>query len=190
MGKDPSNKDLSAGYLMGEVYKAFDSGFTPTLGLEYISGTNQYENPPSDIKNNSFTPLYGTNHKFNGHMDYFYVGNYTNSVGLTDIYLIGKYKKGKFSPMLALHYFSSAAKVLDPANPSDEMNNYLGFEFDIAIGVNLAKFVSLNAGYSQMFASKTMEAIKGGSNKTINNWAWLMLTFTPQFFQINSETKL
>ena len=69
----------------------------------------------------------------------------------------------------AINYFSSAAKVFDPSNLINEMNNYLGFEFDIALGVNLAKFVSLNAGYSQMFASKTMEAIKGGDNKTINN---------------------
>ncbi len=33
----------------------------------------------------AFTPLYGTNHKFNGWMDYFYVGNHGSSIGLQDI---------------------------------------------------------------------------------------------------------
>ena len=35
-------------------------------------------------ENNSFTPFYGTNHKFNGHMDYFYVGNHIGNVGLRE----------------------------------------------------------------------------------------------------------
>ncbi len=187
LGKDPSNRDLSAGYFMGEVLKPFSSGFTPILGFEYISGTDQQSAPSNESKNNSFTPLFGTNHKFNGHMDYFYVGNHANSVGLTDIYLIGKFNKGKFSPLLALHYFSSAATVLDPNNLSNAMKNYLGFEVDIALNVKLVEFVSLSVGYSQMFASKTMEAIKNGDHKAMNNWAWLMLTFTPQFFQIDSN---
>ena len=187
MGKDPSNRDLSAGYFMAEILKPFKSGFTPILGIEYLSGTDQYTSPPTDDKNNSFAPLYGTNHKFNGFMDYFYVGSHGNSVGLSDIYLVGKYKKGKFSPMLALHYFASAAKVLDPANTTNTLGNYLGVEVDIALGVKLAESVSLNAGYSQMFASETMEALKGGDSKAMNNWAWLMLTFTPQFFQTTME---
>jgi len=183
MGKDPANRDLSAGYLMGEVLLPFKSGFTPILGVELISGTDQYVTPPSDNGNNSFAPLYGTNHKFYGFMDYFYVGNHGNSVGLNDIYLVGKYKKGKFSPMIAFHYFASAAKVLDPANSNNTLNNYLGLEMDIVVGWALAKEVNLNVGYSQMFASETMEALKGGDHKAMNNWAWLMLTFKPQFFK-------
>jgi hypothetical protein len=182
MGKDPANRDLSAGYLMGEVLLPFKSGFTPVLGMEHLSGTDQYVTSPTDSKNNSFTPLYGTNHKFNGFMDYFYVGNHGNSVGLNDIYLVGKYKKKKFSSLLAFHYFASAAKVLDPANTSNTMNNYLGLEMDIVVGWALAKNVSLNAGYSQMFASETMKVLKEGDHNATNNWAWLMLTFKPQFF--------
>ena len=43
-------------------------------------------------KNNSFSPLYGTNHAHNGYMDYFYVGGrYENGVGLQDMYLYTKY---------------------------------------------------------------------------------------------------
>jgi hypothetical protein len=37
----------------------------------------------SDVK--SFNSLYGTNHKFNGWVDYFYVGNHAESIGLVDI---------------------------------------------------------------------------------------------------------
>ena len=89
--------------------------------------------------------------------------------------------------MIAIHYFASAAKVLDPANSNNTLDNYLGFEMDIVVGWALAKDVSLNAGYSQMFASETMEALKGGDRKAMNNWAWLMLTFKPQFFQTTKK---
>lgn len=62
-------------------------------------------------KNYAFNPLYGTNHAFNGHMDYFYVGNHINSVGLNDVYLKYAYKKEKFGFTGHLHYFASAGKI-------------------------------------------------------------------------------
>jgi hypothetical protein len=41
-------------------------------GFELLSGTDLQE----PDKNSAFTPWFGTNHRFNGHMDYFYVGNH------------------------------------------------------------------------------------------------------------------
>ncbi|MDZ7608893.1 MAG: hypothetical protein U5K79_25710 [Cyclobacteriaceae bacterium] len=35
----------------------------------------------TDTNDKSFNPLYGTNHKFYGYMDYFYVGNSHGQVG-------------------------------------------------------------------------------------------------------------
>jgi hypothetical protein len=118
------------------------------LGFEYLSGTNQRDQRDSTYNtNNSFTPLYGTNHKFNGHMDYFYVGNHMNSVGLRDLYLSFIYKKKKFSSILTIHNFCSAAKIIDSENTDADLPNHLGVEADLGFAYQLAENVAVKAGY-------------------------------------------
>ncbi|NOY36079.1 MAG: hypothetical protein GXO83_00720 [Chlorobi bacterium] len=178
-GKDPSGNELSATYFAAGIIKPLDFGLAPAFGFERLSGTGQDASPGS--ANHSFTPLYGTNHKFNGHMDYFYVGNHINSVGLLDLYLNISYIKGKFRPAVALHYFSSAANVLDNGSPGNYLNRFLGVESDISAGYKLADEVLIKAGYSQMFGSPTLEALRGGDHSLPTNWGWLMISFTPDF---------
>ena len=36
-------------------------------------------------------------------------------------------------------------------------------------------------GYSQLFATDAMVALKGGSAEETQNWAWVMFTFKPEF---------
>jgi hypothetical protein len=68
-------------------------------GYEYLSG-NSYNKTD---KVYAFEPFYGTNHKFNGFMDYFYVGNHINSVGLHDAWLKYGYKqKGNSMPICTI----------------------------------------------------------------------------------------
>ena len=129
---------------------------------------------------NSFAPLFGTNHKFNGWMDYFYVGNHAGSVGLTDLFAKVGYQKDKFSALLIPHFFMSAATIIDGAG--NEMDNYLGTEIDIAFGYKIAKTINLKAGYSHMLATDSMEILKGGDSGVTNNWAWIMFTFKPNLF--------
>lgn len=178
-GKDVLKRKLSAGYFSSEISWLSGDIWTPALGLEFLSGSDQDE--PGT--NHSFTPLYGTNHKFNGHMDYFFVGNHVNSVGLWDPYLRIACKKGKWSCNGTLHCFVSAARILDPANTAEALPGYLGTEVDLAFSWSLAERVSLSGGYSQMFASSSMEALKGGDHGTLNNWAWLMIVFTPDLLK-------
>ncbi len=178
-GKNAANKDLSASYLAAEASYAFTSEFTMGVGFEMLSGNDQVNGDAMEDK--AFTPFYGTNHKFNGHMDYFYVGNHGGSVGLNDIYSSFKYKKDRFSAALVVHLFSAAGSVADPANSNKEMESYLGTEFDFSIGYALTKGVSFAAGYSQMMATETMEALKGGSLDETNNWVWVMVTFKPSY---------
>jgi len=83
-GKDRTDRDVSAHLIGLEAnYKEKDSKLNYGLGFEMQSG-NAYDEDPT--KNKAFTPFYGTNHKFNGLMDYFYVGNHMNTVGLVDMY--------------------------------------------------------------------------------------------------------
>lgn len=145
------------------------------LGFEILSGTDQ----DTELENNSFFPLYGTNHKFNGFMDYFYVGNHANNVGLNDIFGKLNLKTGeKSSLLLAGHYFSSHATLRENAD------KYLGTEIDLVYGNQLFKNVKLNVGYSHMFASSSIGLIKNENEaNNINNWAWIQLKINPELLQ-------
>jgi len=177
-GKDAVKNDLSAGYLNLDFSWPLSSGLVPTIGLEFLSGTDG-----NSTRNNSFTPLYGTNHKFNGHMDYFYVGNHTNNVGLTNPYFSLAYKHSNWTYKGTVHGFSSAGEILDPDDPALALKKYLGTEVDLSVSLKISEMVSISGGYSHMFATYSMEAIKGGDHSTLNNWAWLMLSFNPDFLK-------
>lgn len=176
-----ATKDVSAFYAAGNVgYKASDQ-LQLSLGMEYLSGTDARGS--ADLK--SFTPYYGTNHKFNGFMDYFYVGNHLGSVGLMDLNATLAYQKAKFSASLTPHYFASAASIYR-ANTTD-LDNYLGTELDFTLGYKLMENVKLAAGYSQMFASPTLEDIKGGDKDLSNNWFYLSLAFSPKLLSTKAK---
>lgn len=187
-GIDAANQELSAYYAATDVTLALlaENNLKFTAGFELLSGSDQ-KNPTPE--NNSFNPFYGTNHKFNGYMDYFYVGNHTGSVGLQDLYFKLGYKSGKFTPGLDFHLFSAAAQVYD-ASVSKEYNAALGNEIDLSIGYKLNDIVLFKFGYSQLFATESMEYLrsaKSGSKDEINNWAFLMLSVKPSFFESNKN---
>ena len=119
-------------------------------------------------------------------MDYFYVGNHFGSVGLSDAFVVVKYNPSKFRLSGWAHSFYSTNDVTDTSG-SGKLSNGLGIEVDLVAGFKLAEGVNFAAGYSQMFATATMEAIKGGSKDATSNWAWFMITLKPKFF--SSEDK-
>src|SRR5690554_3745185 len=181
MGMDKTNRGISAYNANIEgTYKPNDK-WKLTLGGEVLSGKSQ-EITTDDI-NRSFSPLYGTNHKFNGFMDYFYVGNYEKNVGLLDGYLKTSFKTGKFTFGLANHFFFAAAPVMTesgPINPETvQMDTFLGYETDITIKYQFIEEITIELGYSQLFDTSTMHEIKGTGNQKLNNWAYLMVTAKP-----------
>lgn len=173
-GKDGGDNDLSA-YLIGLDlgYKA-SAKLNLGVGFETQSG-NDYNGEASE--NKAFTPFYGTNHKFNGFMDYFYVGNHGNSVGLVDIYAKIGTKIGTKSSLTAfIHNFSAQAEIAQDADKQ------LGTEIDLVYTHKFNKDVTIGAGYSQMLASEGLEVIKNNFSGNGNNWAWLMVTIKPTLF--------
>jgi len=168
--------DVSASYFAGNIGYKLNSNFKIAAGIEVLSGKDMNDTN-ADVK--SFVPLFGTNHKFNGWMDYFYVGNHANSVGLTDINATIAYKKDKFSAKLMPHFFSAAADVY---NGSTKMDDKLGTEIDLTIAYKLAKDITISAGHSKMFATDTMEILKGGDKDENNSWSWIMFTFKTKLF--------
>lgn len=174
-GKDIANNDLSAYLLSLEGNYTVTTKSTLGLGVELLSGNDN--GLTSNQKNKAFTPLYGTNHKFNGLMDYFYVGNHANNVGLLDIFANAKVGLNEKSNLnFAIHNFSAAAEI----GPDSEKQ--LGTELDIVYGYKLQKEIGISAGYSHLFASQGMETIKGNSDGNTNNWGWIMITINPVLF--------
>ncbi len=182
-GRDVTGRSISAYYFSAELDHRLTGELNLQAGFELLSGTDQSDIPdPAYHKNHSFNPLYGTNHKFNGHMDYFYVGTHLNNVGLRDFYAGLLYNQGIWDAGFRVHYFASDALLIDPGAEGQTMPRYLGTEIDIYWGFNLFYRMALRFGYSHMLASRSMEVLKGGSRHEINNWAWMMLVLRPEIF--------
>ncbi|MCG8318990.1 MAG: alginate export family protein [Cytophagales bacterium] len=182
-GKNGADTDVSA--FLVSAYATIKTGITPlTLGFDYVSGTSVNDN-----KDKSFNPLYGTNHKFYGYMDYFYVGNahgqQGNIAGLLDVHVKTRFKTGAKSSLVAnTHIFNSAAELYNPTDADQSESKYLGTEVDLVFNMNPDKNVNFNLGYSQMFAGASMELVKAtpGDHTSFNNWVWLMINFNPTIF--------
>lgn len=175
-GKNSSGKSVDA--MLGSLSATLSTKLTPlTIGGDYLSGTKT-----TDTKDRFFNPLYGTNHKFYGYMDYFYVGNGHQNKGLVDIFFKTNFKLGKKTNLTVdYHHFTSPVAI--KSNTDEAMPSNLGDEIDLVLTTKVSKEVNFNLGYSQMLATKSMTIIKGGDNKAFTNWAWAMLTIKPTFFK-------
>ena len=186
MGKDMTDRDLSAFYVgLGADYN-FADDWTIGLGWEHISGTDQKDmiEDPDGYTNKSFNPFYGTSHKFNGYMDYFNTnGNWANSVGLNDLFASVQFSRKKFEFNVTGHAFLTAADVIKDGNVNETMEPYLGTEIDLTMAYKLSKNSNVVIGYSQMLGSETLQAFKKGDKNACNNWAYVMFTFKPVFLK-------
>lgn len=209
--KNKFGASLNAYYQMGSVnvapvrsVSAYDLGlemfyqvadpFKVTLGFEMLSGDSQTDTTAAYAKvNHGFNPYFGTNHKFNGYMDYFYVGS-AAGVGLNDAYLRMDYKAKKFSTGLTAHMFLANNDVLDTKELASTgnikaMNAYLGTEIDVFAAFKLAPGATMKLGYSQMLGTDTMVAIRGGSTSSVSNWGYAMIIIKPMLFDSSAKKK-
>ena len=179
-GKDVSNNNLSAYLLALEVNYKSSQTLTLTLGTELQSGNEN--GTPSNGDNNAFTPFYGTNHKFNGLMDYFYVGNHGNNIGLWDMYAKVKLALNQKSNLaFALHNFVSPSEI------APNVSRHLGAELDLVYSYTLDRNISFAGGYSHLFAADGMETVKNNFDGNTNNWGWIMVTIKPTLFTNSDE---
>ena len=213
-GQNAPAKSLNA-YLLGlDISYKLSDNISTTAGFEMQSGNSQTDTTAAYTEEqHAFFPLYGTNHKFNGLIDYFYVGNWRGSVGLQDIYFKLKYKKEKSYVGLDVHLFSAAAPVWDKYTHAEdfavgnstpeykEMSSYLGSELDLSFGMPLSKGVMFKAGFSMMMASETLAYLNGttynhnaithqdgeivgkGRIDAMNTWAYAMIIIKPTFLK-------
>lgn len=180
-GEDITGTSVSAFNASAQLSQTFFSSedgrkWRTTLGYEVISGTDGNE---TDI-NNSYTLQYGTNHLFNGYLDWFFVANrWENFTGLHDIYLRSRYS---FNSNLWIqadgHWFSSYATPTDQDGQLVSDQN-IGTELDLTFGLIINDAVSLQGGYSQLFASIAFEDLQSFELDGMQNWAYVMFVFRP-----------
>ncbi|WP_394971925.1 alginate export family protein [uncultured Croceitalea sp.] len=175
-GNDLDNNDLSAYLLALEASYTIKSKWSLVLGAELLSGNDN--GAPSNNENKAFTPFYGTNHKFNGLMDFFFVGNHADNVGLLDLYVGSVIELGEKTSLNArIHNFSAAADL------SGTDSKQLGIEADFVLNYNFKRDVNVKAGYSHLFAAEGMEFLKNNFDGNTNYWGWIMVTIKPTLFQ-------
>lgn len=164
--------------MLGGINATVQTPVTPiTIGFEHVSGKDD-DDTSSDIT--AFNPEFGTNHAHNGYMDYFYVGPANGSVGVTDIYLKTSFKVAGGALKVNIHEFLTGSTQL--GTEGDELSSAMGTEVDMVYIKKLKGGVVWNLGYSQMFGTDTMEALRGGDKSALQCWAWTMITFKPTLF--------
>ncbi len=154
-------------------------------GFEILSGTRvtlRGATVEQAERNSSYSPLYGTNHLFNGYMDLFFVGGaFENSAGLQDYFLRARFDAG---PRLFVqadgHQFYTHASITD-ADSGARLSREIGTELDLSLGFVFTPSISLQGGYSQLFnASEPFARLLSVPNpRQTQNWAYLMLIFRP-----------
>ena len=181
-GEDVNGKTVSAFNTSAQISQLLvnrEDGkkWRATLGMELISGTDAM----GSDKNNSYSLQYGTNHLFNGYIDWFFVSNtWENNVGLKDIFLRSRYEfNPKFWMQTDLHTFSSYADTVLPSESVATKDKKLGGELDLTFGWIIHEAMSLQGGYSQYFLSDTMRSLNSQTLTSQQNWAYLMVVFRP-----------
>lgn len=178
-GKDAAGNTLAAYEASAEIgYKPMEK-LKVIAGYEILSGTSQTDT--ANTANHAFSPLFGTNHRFNGYMDLFYVGNFGNNVGLQDPYVKVIYTDKRFIAGLDAHFFMAAAPIRDFSDLAaiSEMPGYLGAEIDLTLIYKIADYVSIQGGYSHFLPTASFEQVRGGSASETQNWAYIMLLLRP-----------
>ena len=165
---------LNAGYRFSPV-------FALTAGLDHLSGKATDDGSAED---NAFNPFSGTNHKFYGFMDYYFVGAPDSKAapaqGLLNPYLTANIRTGEKSNLSATyHFFAPAAKY----QIGNKKHSSYGSEIDLVYSLKVQSFVGLQIGYSNYLANEGTKALKGTANQRTNqDWLWCSLNINPKLF--------
>ena len=178
-GKNATGADKSAYMFAVNAGYKFSPIFGLTAGVDYLSG-NAFDDTSG--KDKKFNPFSGTNHKFYGFMDYYYVG-FTPSVGLLNPYLTANVRTGEKSNLSATyHFFAPAAKF-----ETDKKHSSLGSEIDLVYNLKVQPFIGLQVGYSTYCANDGTKALKYPTNRSVDtrgyqDWFWCSLNINPKLF--------
>ncbi|UCH14406.1 MAG: alginate export family protein [Bacteroidales bacterium] len=158
------------------------------LGYDHYSGTDLSDSIKVMTKTNSFSKLYGSNHRFLGYMDYFGkdIASENNGAGINNINIrIENTVTKSIRSQITWHWFALDKEYLSATNKVDK---YLGTEIDLMLTYKASNDLSIKAGYSFMLPNNTLEIIneiQEGKSR-FAQFGWLQIQFNPILY---SKTK-
>lgn len=196
-GQNSVGKELEAWYIQPEIkYTNKKYNGNIRLGAEVLSGADGTNKNLS--KDNSFEPLYGVAHRFNGYMDFFTsFPKDLNNAGLVNPYLFLEKQLGaKLSIQAHFHLFYAQNKLINAKK--QEQPPYLGFENDYVLKYKPNKYTEIEWGFSYANLTSSAAAMKqpssstldpknkasqGGNPNLIPTWSYLSIKFNPELFK-------
>jgi hypothetical protein len=117
-------------------------------------------------------------------MAYYYAASPFGTGGLADYYIKWKDQLSEKSWLTAdFHQFNSAARIMVPADPSNN-NKSFGQEFDLIYSYNLTKEINFEGGYGHFWSTALLSSpnVKNIPNANPNsNWAYIQINIRPDF---------
>ncbi|MCL1934501.1 MAG: alginate export family protein [Candidatus Azobacteroides sp.] len=172
-GHDRSNKKLSSYLLAINAQQTWAGRYSLQIGGDLYSGS-AYDIDAK--KSNTFNKLYGSNHSFNGSMEYW---STLPNQGLFDFFA-GATAKGssKFDINLTYHYFATARAM------NADGDKGLGSEIDLTANYTVNELLAVQGGWSFYFKNNGTDIVKSktGIDTRFPQWIYLQLTFKPVFF--------
>ena len=167
-GRDRGGRSLNAYLLALSVRQRLTETFALKIGGDLYSGS---ENDLAAGKSRTFNKLYGTNHVFNGSMEYW---RNLPAQGLMDIYAGATARfTPKFNLDLTYHYFATAREFEPQAGKA------LGSEIDLTANYAVSDLLVVQGGWSSYFTTTGTETLKQktGVPTRFPQWAYIQLTF-------------
>ncbi len=180
-GKLVSDKKIKAWYMQPELKISNVGKFQFRLGAEFFSGT---ANGTTDSEDNSFVPLYGSGHSFNGSLDLITkFPSDLNGYGLINPYLSAIYQVNtKFDIRTDIHYFRTMENVFVK---NVELKNNIGIENDWLVSWKPNSITRIEGGFSTAVLSEDFEILRKaqqGAHKLNPYYAYLSVSFKPVLF--------
>jgi Alginate export len=172
-GKNATGVKMNGKMLAMKINGKFLNRLKVTVAGEYFSGDSNTK----DAIQTNFKKLYGTDHEFNGSMEYWKT---PLNEGLLDYYAgLGAVITEKLSVEGTYHLFSSEYDLM---NKAVDMGKKLGSEVDWVLKYKLNEYTNIEAGYSRYYTTSTLLFAKGlAANADIlpPQWAYVMFTIRP-----------
>lgn len=174
-GKNAIGKIMSGKLLALKVDYKFSEAISASIGADYLSGD---ANGTTDGKQSNFKKLYGSDHNFNGYMDYW---DTPATQGLLDYYGSTTAQAGKNLTLeLGYHLFNTDTQL---KTGGVDVGTDLGSEIDFLITYKINSWSTVQGGYSMYFDTPNTLVAKGMvANSAIRSpqWAYVMFTFKIQ----------
>lgn len=181
-GKTKKDVQLNAYLLAFKLNYQPISSLILTAGVDAYSGTDKTE---SKSRTKTFSGLYGSNHGFNGAMDY-WTSTTLPTGGLIDMFFSAQYKVSKKVTLLGYFHSFRLAREMEVSNKKG-----LGHEIDLDLTYKFCDIATVKAGWSTYLASDLTKVVRGvtgvevpasDTDTRFAQWAYVSLTITPKLF--------